>query len=351
MNIDKSNNDWCQYSTLPQPNIVLRRHDDGRQNRFYYYTIPQDGQLITKTAIGITSLLSLTLPTSPFLTQWKLDNTDHKEILTNASDYGTIYHLCASEWIVKRSIPKEVIEAARDISIKAGMGYDTIDKDILALMKWVEDYNIQCLLSEAMLLSEPVSGESYALTLDLVHTMDVKETRIDVVQDGVWSRGERKGQPKMVEVKTDEIVTKVAVTDFKSNFQEKQQKSFYESHLFQVIAGAKAVKYNYPDLNIDLICNFSPVNWRTTPNYNFKIWEPTETDYKLFDMYVEIGRLRGFFSPSGSKFIPPSEFVEGVTSSDYKFLDYISFVNEVLIPGQQVTEEKPTEENQADYEK
>ena len=341
MNNNKSDTMWAKYSKLDPPSVLLNRYDDTKGNRFYYYTVPQDGKFVTKTAIGITSLLSLTLPTSPFLTQWKLDNTDHEEILKNASDYGTLYHICASEWIVNRSIPQETIDAAREISIKAGMSYNAIDKDILALVKWVEDYNVQYLLSEAMLLSEPVNGENYALTLDLVHTMDVTETKTEIVQDGVYVRGDKKGQPKMVEVKTEEKVTKVAITDFKSNFQEKEQKTFYESHLFQVIAGAKAVTHNYPNVKIDCLCNFSPVNWRSTPNYNFKIWKPTEADYKLFDLYVEIGRIRGFFTPSGHIFMPPI-FTKETKSTDYSLLSYTEYVEQVLL-AEPIIDDNPSE--------
>lgn len=333
MNIDKSSTSWAEFSLLPPPAITLNRYDDNSENRFYYYFEYENGVRRTRTAIGITSLLSLVLPTSTYLTQWKIDNAeDWSKILSNTSNFGTALHICYSEWLVKRSVPVEVLDSARNIAVESGSSTESANKSMLSFLKWVEDYNVKPILSEAMILSEPIDGESYALTLDLLAEVTVEEVTVELVEDGIWQRGEKKGQPKIVENKIKSKVKKIALIDFKTNMSEKEQKQFYDSHLYQVIAGAKAVSFNYPDIKIDLLCNFSSVGWRTEPKYNFKIWEPNDVDYELFDLYIRIGRLKGFFTPSGKKFIAPTEFKDGITSNDFKYLSYVEYVDNYLNP-------------------
>jgi hypothetical protein len=342
--INKSNDVWAEFSTLPQPSIILHRYDH-RKIRFYWYQVPEDGKMITKTAIGVTSLLGIVMPTSPFLTQWKLDRSDSwEDDLNAASEYGTMLHILYGEWLTKRSIPKELIEAARDIAVRNDMGADMVDKDILAFLAFVEQYSIKPMLIEAMLLSEPINGESFAMTLDLLCELEIDETRIETTEDGVYKSGERKGQPKIVETKVVEKVKKIAIVDFKSNTGGKSQKQFYLSHAYQLYAAKKAVEFTYPEIKEDMILNFSPNNWKTIPSFSLKEWNLSDKEIQKFDLYIQLAQLDGLLSPNGSKFIPPSEFVEGVKSSDYKFLDYISFVNEILIPGQQTTVDELTED-------
>ena len=70
--LNKNQDNWAEWSKLPPPPICLRRFDDGRGSRFYYYLGYEDGNVVAKTAIGITSLLSMVLPTSSFLTDFAI---------------------------------------------------------------------------------------------------------------------------------------------------------------------------------------------------------------------------------------------------------------------------------------
>jgi len=327
--MDKSETLWAQYFALPKPSVLLRRYDDGRKNRFYYYTVPEQGKLVVKTAIGITSLLSAVMPTSSFLINWRVDNPDSQEILDNSSEYGTLLHIIYSEWLTKRTVTKAIKEAARDIAIRAGQGHDMVDKDTLSFLKWVEDYNATPLLCEAMILSEPVDGDQYAMTIDLLCTLEVEEVTVQMVEQGVYKSGKRKGQPKLVETKTKTRVQKLALVDFKSNFQEKESKSFYKSHAYQLLAGKKAIKHNF-GMDVDIIANFAPGSWKTQPSYSFKTWELNDKDLQKFDLYIRLAQIDGLFNPSGTKFIPP-DFQEGVKSSDFKLMSYIEFVENVLL--------------------
>jgi hypothetical protein len=300
--------------------------------------------MVTKTAIGITSLLGMVMPTSPFITQWKIDRADSwEDELNAASEYGTMLHVLYQQWLTKHNIPQELIDAARDIAIKNDMGYDMVDKDILSFLAFVEQYNIKPMLIEAMILSEPINGESYAMTLDLLCELEVDETHIETIEDGVYKSGERKGQPRIVETKVTEKVKKIAICDFKSNTGGKDRKQFYLSHAYQLHAAKKAVEFTYPEVKVDMIMNFAPNAWKTAPSFSLKEWSLSDKEIQKFDLYIQLAQLDELFSPDGNKFIPPLEFKDGVKSSDYKFLDYISFVNEVLIQGQQATAEELTE--------
>lgn len=199
------------------------------------------------------------------------------------------------------------------------------------------------MLIEAMILSEPINGESYAMTLDLLCELEVDETHIETIEDGVYKSGERKGQPRIVETKVTEKVKKIAICDFKSNTGGKDRKQFYLSHAYQLHAAKKAVEFTYPEVKVDMIMNFAPNAWKTAPSFSLKEWSLSDKEIQKFDLYIQLAQLDELFSPDGNKFIPPLEFKDGVKSSDYKFLDYISFVNEVLIQGQQATAEELTE--------
>ena len=165
------------------------------------------------------------------------------------------------------------------MAIQSGGGADLPDKNILSFMRWCEDYAIEPLLIEAMLVSDPANNDQYALTLDLLARMPFKEVVETETANGVYAKGKNKGKPKMVKQKSETVVYKVVLVDFKTNFWDKDDKQFYESHLMQLIGGKKAVEANYPGLKVDVIANWSTTAWRTKPSYVFKIWEPTDNDY------------------------------------------------------------------------
>ena len=317
--MEKHQLEFAEYSLLPTPAVTLRRFDDSR-SRFYYYAVPENGQLVTKTAIGVTSLLSLVMPQSSFLTDWKVNTPEYKHVLKLSADYGTMLHRLYGEWLINKKVDKDVLEAARQISLSYGASYDLVDKDMLAFLKFQEDYDIQPMLVEAMLLSPPIDGESFAMTIDLLASYQATETVTELVAEGMYVRGKNKGQPKMVEKKVTKTVRKIMLCDFKSNVSEKEQKSYYQSHLFQLMSGKEAVEYNY-DIKVDMICNMSPLAWKKNPGYSLKEWQPTDQDRALLDSYIAIGKLQGFFRPSGYLFVGP-EFTEATKSSDYSLISY-----------------------------
>lgn len=331
---NKHQNNWAEYSVLPPPLIQIRRFDDKQKNRFYYWLeYNESGQMVVRIAAGITTVLGLVMPASPYLVKWKLDNPNWEELLDDSSGYGTIMHMILGQWLTKKSIDKELIDASRELSVQSGGGADMPDKNILAFIKWCEDYEVKPLLIEAMLVSAPYNGEHYAMTIDLLCQITVVDVADEMVQDGVFQRGKNKGQPKMVRVKNEKKVRKIALVDFKTNFFDKDDKQFYESHLMQLIGGRMAVEHNYPGMPVDIIANWSATAWRTKPNYSFKVWDVSDTDYQLFASYINTARLKGFFTPSGSKFMPPA-YNETTKSTDFRIMSYKEYVSDVLLrPG------------------
>ena len=116
MNDNKHQDSWAEYAALPAPQIQVRRFDDRQKNRFYYWLAYDDnGQMVVKTAIGVTSLLGLVMPSSPYLTKWKLDHDDWEDLLDDSSDFGTIMHVVFGEWLTKKSVNRELLEAGKEI--------------------------------------------------------------------------------------------------------------------------------------------------------------------------------------------------------------------------------------------
>lgn len=320
---EKHQLEWCDFKSeiIAAPKVSLKRFDDGKSNRFYYWG---EGENIN-IGIGITSLLSQVIPESSFLTDWKLKYGDNwKKVLNEAAEYGTLMHAIYNEWLIKNEVPEEMMQKAREMCSRTGKSANMIDKDLLAFIKFTEDYKVKPLVLEGLLRSESVNGQHYALAIDCLCSMTIQDKTKTTVEDGEYVRGEKKGEKKYKEVTEVKEKNIIAVIDFKSNSFEKESKSFYESHLYQLIAAKKAVLHNF-NLEVDAMFNFAPNAWRTEPTYSLKEWKPTDNDYALFDAYINLACLKGVMSPKGSIFVPPA-FNKNTKSSDYRIISYRDFI-------------------------
>jgi len=347
ISVDKTANNWCGYSKLGQPDVTIRRFDN-RSHRFYWWQEPKDGVLVTKTGIGVTSLLSMVMPESKPLTDWKIRTEGWQDILDASSDYGTMMHQVLQKWLLDKSVPKELLDAAREPCIRAKMNPDMPEKDLLAWALFCEEYQVEPLLIEGMLISKQVGEDGrYCQAVDLLCGLTIDEIRIEMVDEGEFKSGPRKGEQKLIEKKTKVPVHKIVSLDWKSNFASKDAKAFFASHKFQLIAAQRAVEYNFPDIKVDLLINWAPVGWHTRPSYTIKIWDVTQQDQDLFDAYINIAHVSGFFKPTGSIFVAP-EFIPETTSNDFKLLSYEEFVEKIIIPGLNNVQEDLNEDNQYD---
>ena len=164
------------------------------------------------------------------------------------------------------------------------------------------------------------------MTIDLLAKMTVPEKTKTQVADGVYKSGVRKGKKRIKDVVTIKDIEKILLIDFKSNFFEKDKKSFFETNKMQLMAGKLAVEQNF-DIIVDDVYNFAENSWRTAPSYTFSKWDLTDNDWNIFYSYWNLAHIKGLNQPQGKMLI-----TEGFKdSNDYKFLTYKEYVEQVLI--------------------
>lgn len=316
----KHQKEWAVYHYPSfEPLFPVKRFDDGRGGRFYYWK-DQEGKTVIGT--GITTILSKVMPESPELTNWKIKHgTDYMRVLNLAAAYGTALHECIQSWLINRSISSDLIERAIQACMANGQNSKMVHKDIAAFMKFEEDYKVEPSLIEAMLPFSVGNGKYGITAMDLIGTMTIKEKEKVMVQEGVYQRGPNKGQPKMVEqTQYTEKTVNVAI-DFKSNFFEKDKKSFYEAHLYQLLAGKKAIKEN---LGVDVheIFNWSPNNWRSEPSYTLHRWTYSQEDIDTLSLLFELADRKGVLNPKGHVTIVPETYNSETTWRDVYYKSY-----------------------------
>jgi len=228
----------------------------------------------------------------------------------------------------KKGVDKVKLDAMQKLITDYGGNHNMPSKDVLAFLKFQEDFNLRPLLIEAQLVyRDPTSGEWLAMTIDLLAQMSVTEKTKREVADGVYQRGVNKGKPKYKTVVEEKTIEKTLVIDFKGNFFDKDTKGFFNSNKQQLQAAKLAVEQNFPEIIVDDIYNYAPNNWRTVPSYTFHKWDLTDDDWKKFNNMWETAQLYGYNKPQGKMLV-----TEGFKdSSDYKFYDYKSYVEEVLL--------------------
>ncbi len=123
-----------------------------------------------------------------------------------------------------------------------------LKKDILAFAQFVKDYEVQPIAIGIPLVSfrHKIGG-----CLDLVCKMNDRLPTKTI-------------KPKRV----------TAVVDYKSkigSFKENgERNSFYEEHEIQLHVYRRLLRENFPKIRVQKLFNWSPKNWRGTPNYNVK---------------------------------------------------------------------------------
>jgi len=288
-----------------KPKYQVQRFDNKKGDRFYYF-VNDEGQIVP--AIGVTTFLGKVMPESKFLTDWKLKFGKDWEIVLNlTAEYGTHLHIGVGYIMLNRTMPDDkFIEEGRSI-IKALKKYDKsiplnmIEKNLISFSKFVRDYNVEPLLIEALLPYQTEFGAFYCMTQDLLCKVTYERKEKVVVEAGVYQRGEKKGQPKYEEETRRIPVTETWCVDFKSNPFDKEDKGFYDSHKYQLIATKKAVKQNF-GIVADKIVNWSPLPFRNSEklgNYELKEWNVTEKDSEVLSLYEKLAHQLGYFVPSG----------------------------------------------------
>jgi len=148
------------------------------------------------------------------------------------------------------------------------------------------------------------------------------------VPDGFLKSGPNKGLPKIV--KETYEVKKTVLVDFKSNPFGKESKSFFDAHMYQLIATKKAMMQNF-GIHIEELYNWSPDNWRNEPKYTFHKWNVKPEDEKLFDKFEELAEMQGFMKPDGKIRVYPDTWnAENPDVTMFHTYTYEEYVLEVL---------------------
>lgn len=305
--------DWCLYSSL-EPKIKASRYDDGH-SRFYHY--PKNGG--TKLATGITTVFSKVIPEGEYLMKWKLDNPNWLDLLDKSARYGSLEHQVFADIMMGKGVDMAAVKDMEKLITSVGGSRETPKKDILAFQRWTEEVELKPLVVEGILVWED-EDESLAMTIDLLAETFIKGKRKVQVPDGVYKRGKDKGKQKFKTVTTESSVRKVINVDFKSNFFEKERKSYFEGHKMQLIGASKAVYQNF-GIVVDDIYNWSPNNWRDEPSYTFYKWDVDQKDIDIWNTYWRLACLKGHNKPTGKRLETTLK-----NSKDYKFLTLKDFI-------------------------
>lgn len=226
-------------TALIEPGYKLFQLNSNGQR--YYYLFDDTGT--PKFYPSVTTILSQTLPKSPFLINWIAEKgiEEAERYRDERAAYGTFMHAAFEELLINRVYDldglKDKLKAyIENKSLPNDFIYyaDQLKKDVLAFAQFITDYDVKPLAVE-IALAHPIG---YAGMIDLVCTMLV-----------------RPGSNERIN----------AIVDFKSGRKGFSEEAEIQAHFYK-----KMWEENYPDTSIERVYNFSPKDWRKNPTYNLK---------------------------------------------------------------------------------
>lgn len=276
-------------TALIEPNYGLWQLNSGGHR--YYYRYDEQGN--PEFYPSVTTILSQTMPKTPFLIDWIAKNgvDESERIKADRANYGTFMHAQFETLLINRSYDLDMLK----YELKQYIDYnhlpedfihyaDDLKKDVLSFAQFVLDYDVRPLAIE-IALYHPI--HKYAGMIDCPCVMKAKP-------------------------ESDEYIT--AIVDFKSG-----KKGFYENCEIQLGMYRDMWNENFPQHPIERIFNFAPKDWRKKPTYNLK--EQTKSpNLKKIPALLEIAAIEDdkkenvFTSVNGVIDLRNADLTQNVTS-------------------------------------
>lgn len=274
---------------IEPPYKVFQLNSKGHR---YYYRFDENGQ--PEFFPSVTTILSQTLPKSPFLIEWIASKgmDEAERYKAERAAYGTFMHAQFEELIINRVYNlddlKEKLKTYIEVNrLPDNFIYyaDDLKKDVLAFAQFVKDYDVRPLAVEIALVHPYYK---YAGMIDLPCTMLRKPGGTERIN---------------------------AIVDFKSG-----RKGFYEESEIQLHLYKMMWNVTFEEYPITNVFNFSPKDWRKKPSYNLKDQTDSPNAAKI-PALLEIAAIEDnkrdniFTAVSGSISLDePQDFTDNVIS-------------------------------------
>lgn len=274
---------------IEPPYKVFQLNSKGHR---YYYRFDENGQ--PEFFPSVTTILSQTLPKSPFLIEWIASKgmDEAERYKAERAAYGTFMHAQFEELIINRVYNlddlKEKLKTYIEVNrLPDNFIYyaDDLKKDVLAFAQFVKDYDVRPLAVEIALVHPYYK---YAGMIDLPCTMLRNPGGTERIN---------------------------AIVDFKSG-----RKGFYEEAEIQLHLYKMMWNVTFEEHPITNVFNFSPKDWRKKPSYNLKDQTDSPNAAKI-PALLEIAAIEDdkrdniFTAVSGSISLDePQDFTDNVIS-------------------------------------
>lgn len=233
---------------------------DGKERRYYH--VDEAG---IHWFLGTTSAIDAALRQSPHIVKWIADTgwDESQKIKNDKAEYGTFMHAQIAEFLIAKTYDldraEEIVKGWEDLHSPEAdtSGWaELLRNDLPAFAQFAHDYKLKPLAIELVLASDELG---IAGAIDLVAKITIEEDGVS--ESEVYKSGPRKGQPKEIKVEREIL----AMIDFKSG-----RKGFFEAHEIQLHAYRAIWDENFPDMPVEQVRNWAPMEWRKRPTYKFE---------------------------------------------------------------------------------
>lgn len=245
MTVEEMKSVFFDSNALIEPDY--RVYQLNSKNHRYYYRYNEQGE--PEFYPSVTTILSQTLPKSPFLVEWiaKQGLEESERYKMERAAYGTFMHAQFETLLIERQYDLDLLksrlkEYIEQQNLPADFIYyaDDLKRDVLAFAQFVIDYDVKPMAVEIALVHP---WKNYAGMVDLVCSMLAKPGKTERIN---------------------------AIVDFKSG-----RKGFYEEMEIQLHMYRDMWNENFPVNQVERLFNFAPKDWRKKPSYHLK--EQTES--------------------------------------------------------------------------